>query len=136
SLRMERHNANGLAVAEFLENHPMVEKVYYPGLPSHPYYDIAKSTMRGFGGLVTFNVKDADWRKTANVVDAAKIFRIAPSLGGVESLIEQPLVMSYYQQTPENRAKFGIYDNMIRIACGVEDSEDLIDDLRQALDQA
>ena len=136
SLRMERHNANGMAIAQFLEDHPMVEKVYYPGLPSHPYHEIAKATMRGYGGLVTFNVKDADWRKTANVVDNAKIFKIAPSLGGVESLIEQPLVMSYYQQTPENRAKFGIYDNMIRIACGIEDTEDLIADLKQALDNA
>jgi len=136
SLRMQRHNENGMAIAQFLEDHPMVEKVYYPGLESHPYHEVAKRTMRGFGGLVTFNLKDADWRKTANVVDNAKIFRIAPSLGGVESLIEQPLVMSYYKQTPENRAKFGIYDNMIRIACGIEDKEDLIADLRQALENA
>lgn len=133
SLRMERHNQNGLTVAKFLEEHPKVEKVYYPGLPSHKYHDLAVKQMRGFGGLVTFTLKDADWRKTADVVDAAKIARIAPSLGGVESLIEQPLVMSYYQQTPENRAKFGIPDNMIRMACGIEDADDLIADLEQAL---
>jgi len=136
SLRMERHNANGMAIARFLEAHPRVEKVYYPGLESHTYHDIAKQTMRGFGGLVTFLVKDADWRTTANVVDNAKIFRIAPSLGGVESLIEQPLVMSYYQQSQEYRDRFGIYDNMIRIACGIEDTDDLIADLAQAIERA
>lgn len=133
-LRMQRHNHNGLMVAEFLESHPRIERVYYPGLSSHPYYQIARKTMRGFGGLVTFLVKDADWRATADVIDAVKIPRIAPSLGGVESLIEQPLVMSYYQQTPEARKQFGIYDNMIRMSCGIEDSDDLIADLSQALD--
>jgi cystathionine gamma-synthase len=133
-LRMQRHNHNGLMVAEFLENHPRIERVYYPGLSSHPYYEIARKTMRGFGGLVTFLVKDADWRATADVIDAVKIPRIAPSLGGVESLIEQPLVMSYYQQTPEARKQFGIYDNMIRMSCGIEDADDLIADLSQALD--
>jgi cystathionine gamma-synthase len=132
-LRMQRHNENGLRVAEFLENHPRVERVLYPGLPSHPYYEIARETMRGFGGLITFYVKDADWRETANVVDAVKIPRIAPSLGGVESLIEQPLVMSYYQHTPEQRREFGIPDNMIRLSCGIENTEDLIADLAQAL---
>jgi len=132
-LRMQRHNENGQRVAEFLENHPRVERVYYPGLESHPYYEIAKQTMRGYGGLVTFLVKDADWRETADIVDAVKIPRIAPSLGGVESLIEQPLVMSYYECTPEQRAQYGIYDNMIRLSCGVENPEDLIADLAQAL---
>ncbi len=102
-LRMQRHNDNGLAVAQFLAAHPKVERVYYPGLASHPYYEVARRTMRGFGGLVTFLVKDADWRATARVVDAVKLPRIGPSLGGVESLIEQPLVMSYYECTPEER---------------------------------
>nr|MBA3484787.1 PLP-dependent transferase [Pirellulales bacterium] len=133
-LRMQRHNENGMMVAEFLAAHPRVERVYYPGLPSHPYYDVARKTMRGFGGLVTFLVKDADWRATADIVDAVKIPRIAPSLGGVESLIEQPLVMSYYQQTPEARQQFGIPDNMIRMSCGIESADDLIADLSQALD--
>ena len=133
-LRMQRHNENGLLIAEFLANHPRIEHVYYPGLPSHPYYDVARRTMRGFGGLVTFLVKDADWRATADVIDAVTIPRIAPSLGGVESLIEQPLVMSYYQQTPEDRQRFGIFDNMIRLSCGIEDASDLIADLGQALD--
>ena len=134
-LRMRRHNENGLALAEFLEGHSRVERVYYPGLPSHPYHEVARRTMRGYGGLVTFLVKDADWRQTAAIVDAVKIPRIGPSLGGVESLIEQPLVMSYYECTPEERERFGIPDNMIRLACGVENSEDLIADLAQALEK-
>jgi len=133
-LRMQRHNQNGQAVAEFLASHPRVERVYYPGLPGHPYYEVARRQMRGFGGLITFQVKGADWRATAAVVDATKIFRIAPSLGGVESLIEQPLVMSYYETPPEDRQRFGIADNMIRLACGIENTEDLIEDLRQALE--
>lgn len=134
ALRMERHNTNGLAVARFLEGHPRVERVLYPGLESHPYHALATRTMRGFGGLVTFFVKDADWRQTARVIDAVKIPRIGPSLGGVESLIEQPLVMSYWNYSPAERAAFRIPDNMIRLACGIEDSADLIADLAAALD--
>ena len=133
-LRMQRHNANGQAVAEFLSEHPRVEKVFYPGLPSHPYHEVAKATMRGYGGLVTFLVKDADWRATADIVDAVKLARIGPSLGGVESLIEQPLVMSYYEAKPEERRAWGIHDNMIRMSCGIENTEDLIADLQQALE--
>ena len=133
-LRMQRHNENGQAVAEFLAEHPRISQVFYPGLPSHASHEIAKRTMQGFGGLVTFLVKDADWRQTADVIDRIKIARIGPSLGGVESLIEQPYVMSYYTQTPENRKKFGIPDNMIRMACGIENRQDLIDDLHQALE--
>ncbi len=136
ALRMERHNANGLAVAQFLESHPRVERVLYPGLESHPYHALAVRTMRGFGGLVTFFVKDADWRQTARVIDSVKIPRIGPSLGGVESLIEQPLVMSYWNYSPTERATFRIPDNMIRLACGIEDSADLIADLSAALDCA
>ena len=132
-LRMKQHNSNGMDVARFLDSHPRVERVYYPGLESHSYHQIAKETMRGYGGLVTFLVKDADWKQTAAIVDAAKLARIAPSLGGVETLIEQPLVMSYFQMTPEERAGFGIDDNMIRLACGIEDSADIIADLQQCL---
>jgi cystathionine gamma-synthase len=133
-LRMQRHNQNGQAVAEFLASHPRVEKVYFPGLATHPNHDIAKKQMRGFGGLITFSIKDADWRATADVIDRVKIPRIGPSLGGVESLIEQPLVMSYFDYPPEQRQKFGIQDNMIRLACGIENTEDLIADLKQALE--
>jgi cystathionine gamma-synthase len=134
-LRMQRHNENGLAVAEFLASHPRVEKVYYPGLPSHAYYEVAKRTMTGYGGLVTFLVKDADWRRTADVVDAVRIPRIGPSLGGVESIIEQPIVMSYHDFTIEDRRAVGIPDNMIRVSCGIENPEDLIADLKQALEK-
>ncbi len=130
---MQRHNENGLAVARFLAAHPRVEKVYYPGLESHPYHEVASRTMRGFGGLVTFLVRDADWQATAAVVDAVRIPRIAPSLGGVESLIEQPLVMSYFKFTPEERRQFNIPDNMVRLSCGIENPEDLVADLAQAL---
>jgi cystathionine gamma-synthase len=132
-LRIERHNANGLAVAEFLASHPRIETVYYPGLASHPQHEIARRTMRGCGGVVTFTVKNADWRQTADVVDAVRIPHIAPSLGGVESLIEQPLVLSYYDYSPEQRRQWNIPDNMIRLACGIENAEDLIADLNQAL---
>lgn len=133
-LRMQRHNANGLAVAKFLEDHPRVERVFYPGLESHPSHETARSQMRGYGGLVTFEVKDADWKETAAIVDAATMCRIAPSLGGVESLIEQPLVMSYWERTTEQRKVFGITDNMIRLALGIENTDDIIADLSQCLD--
>ena len=139
ALRMDRHNANGLAVARFLESHPRVARVLYPGLESHPYHEVAARTMRGCGGLVTFLLKGPDgraasWQDTAAVVDAVQIPRIGPSLGGVESLIEQPLVMSYWNYSPEERTSFGIPDNMIRLACGIEDAKDLIADLTQALE--
>ncbi|NBX30364.1 aminotransferase class I/II-fold pyridoxal phosphate-dependent enzyme [bacterium] len=133
ALRMERHNTNGLAVARFLESHPRVERVLYPGLESHPFHAVAARTMRGCGGLVTFFIKGADWRQTAAVIDAVRIPRIGPSLGGVESLIEQPLVMSYWNYSPAERATFRIADNMIRLACGIEDPADLVADLAQAL---
>ena len=135
-LRMQRHNENGQAVAQFLANHSRVERVYYPGLTTHPHHELARQVMRGFGGLITFLVKDADWRQTADVVDAVKIPRIGPSLGGVESLIEQPLIMSYYETPPADRKRYGIPDNMIRLACGIENPADLIADLAQALEKA
>ena len=131
---MQRQNENGQIIAEFLAAHPRVSHVYYPGLKHHPQHAIAKKQMRGFGGLITFEVKEADWKQTAAVIDRCRIPRIAPSLGGVESLIEQPLVMSYWDYKPEERQRFGISDNMIRLSCGIEDGEDLIADLRQALE--
>ncbi len=132
-LRMAQHNKNGLALAEFLESHPKIEKVYYPGIKSHSYYEVAQRTMRGFGSLLTFCVKgDAD--TASRLIDNMKIPRIGPSLGGVESLIEQPLYMSYFDYTPEQRQKIGIYDNMIRAAIGIEDTNDLLDDYKQALE--
>lgn len=132
-LRMQRHNENGLALAQFLEQHPRVEKVYYPGLPSHRDYEVARRTMSGFGGLVTFLVRGADWRQTAAVIDALQIPRIGPSFGGTESIVEQPMLMSYHDFSLEQRLAVGIPDNMIRISCGVENAEDLIADFQQAL---
>jgi cystathionine gamma-synthase len=135
-LRMQRHNENGQTVAEYLQSHPRVSRVLYPGLASHPYHEIASKTMRGYGGLITFEIANADWKRTSTIVDATELARIAPSLGGVETLIEQPLVMSYWGYTPAERAGFGISDNMIRLACGIENSEDIIADLEQALTNA
>ena len=123
-----------MALATFLESHPRVSKVYYPGLSSHRYHEVAKAQMKGYGGLITFEVNDADWRATADIVDRCQIPKIGPSLGGVESLIEQPMVMSYYELPAEERADYGIKDNMIRMAIGIEDTDDLIHDLTQALE--
>lgn len=127
-----RHNENGQAVAEFLQGHRRIEKVYYPGLASHRDHEVARRTMRGYGGLITFLIKDADWRQTADVVDAVRIPRIGPSLGGAESLIEQPMVMSYHDFSKEQLEAVGIRENMIRLSCGLENPEDLIADLEQA----
>lgn len=134
SLRMAQHNKNGQALAEFLVNHPKVEKVYYPGLPCHPTHEIARQQMKGFGGLLTFLVK-GNAETASKMVDSVTIPKIGPSLGGVESLIEQPLVMSYYSLTPEERARIGIDDTMVRVALGIEDTEDLIADFKQALEK-
>jgi cystathionine gamma-synthase len=130
---MQQHNANGQAVAEFLETHSRISKVFYPGLQSHQYHELAKQQMVGFGGLITFEVKGANWRETADIVDRVKIPKIAPSLGGVESLIEQPMIMSYFELSEAERKKFGIRDNMVRISVGIEDVADIISDLEQAL---
>jgi len=132
-LRMQQHNANGQAVAEYLETHPRISKVFYPGLQSHQYHELATRQMIGFGGLVTFEVRGANWRETADIVDRVMIPKIAPSLGGVESLIEQPMIMSYFELSADERKQFGIRDNMIRMSVGIEDVADIIHDLEQAL---
>jgi cystathionine gamma-synthase len=133
-LRMERHNRNGLALAEFLERHPKIARVWYPGIKSHPFFEVARRTMKGFGGLLTFSVKgDAD--TASRLINQVTIPRIGPSLGGVESLIEQPLYMSYFSYSPEDRARIGIEDAMIRVAVGIEDTDDLVRDFERALDR-
>lgn len=132
ALRVARQNENGMRVAEFLAAHPRVRRVWYPGLPSHPDHAVARRMMRGFGGVVTFEV-DADLQGTARFIDALQIPYIAPSLGGVESLVEQPALMSYYEMDPEDRAAIGIKDNLVRLSLGIEDPDDLIADLEQAL---
>ncbi len=132
ALRMERHNRNGTNVARWLEAHPKVRRVWYPGLESHPDHVIAKRLMTGFGGVVTFEL-DTDLEGAFRFTDACRLAYIAPSLGGVETLIEVPALMSYWDKTPEERGKLGISDSLIRLACGIEDEDDLIADLEQAL---
>ena len=134
ALRMEKQNASAQAIAEFLEKHPKVERVYYPGLKSHPHHDIAARQMKGFGGVVSFEIKGG-LEDGSRLVDAVNIPFIAPSLGGVESLIEQPSLMSFYELSTEERLAVGIKDNLIRYSVGVEDTKDLIDDLKQALEK-
>ncbi len=134
ALRMEHHNKAGLAVAKMLEAHPKIEKVWYPGLKSHPDYKVAKKQMRGLGSLVTFLVKGGD-RETRKFIDSLKLFLITPSLGGSESLVTQMAVMSFFDYPEEYRQSIGMVDNLVRIALGLEDVEDLISDLKQALDR-
>jgi cystathionine beta-lyase/cystathionine gamma-synthase len=132
-IRMARHNENGLRVAQWLERHPKVRRVWYPGLESHPDHDVAREQMRGFGGVVTFEL-DADLKGAMRFIDATRLPYQAPSLGGVESLIELPVTMSYWDHTPEERESFGIVDSLVRLSCGVEDTPDLIADLESALE--
>jgi len=131
-IRMRKQNENGMAVARFLEEHPRVRRVYYPGLSSHPDYKVACEQMKGFGGVVSFEI-DGDMKMTSAFIDRLQLPYIAPSLGGVETLIEQPALMSYYELTPEDRAAIGIADELVRLSLGVEDADDLIADLNQAL---
>jgi cystathionine beta-lyase/cystathionine gamma-synthase len=132
ALRMARHNETGLRVAQMLEAHPRVQRVWYPGLPSHPDHATARRLMQGFGGVVSFEL-DADLEATMRFVDRCRIPYIAPSLGGVESLIEMPVVMSYWDQPREERLRLGITDSLVRLSCGIEDTRDLLADLEQAL---
>ena len=135
ALRIARQNANAQALAEFLAAHPRVVAVHYAGLPTHPQHEIARRQMRGFGGVVSFEI-NGDLEATSRVVDGCRIPQIAPSLGGVESLIEQPALMSFYELTTEERLMVGIKDNLIRYAVGIEDTDDLIADLATALKRA
>jgi cystathionine gamma-synthase len=131
-LRMERHNANGLAMAHFLETHPKVRRVWYPGLESHPDHVTASQLMHGFGGVVTFEI-DTDLEGAIRFIDSTRIPYQAPSLGGVESLIELPVTMSYWDYEPALRQSWGITDSLVRLACGIESTPDLIADIEQAL---
>ena len=135
ALRVERQNATGQKVAEFLEAHPHVKKVYYPGLPSHQHHDIAVRQMDGFGGVVTFDVRGT-LATAKRFLDALQLCFIAPSLGGVETLITHPAIVSYYDYSRKQRYNLGITDTLIRLAVGVEDADDIIADLDQALERA
>ena len=131
-VRMKQHEANAIEVVRFLESHPSVEKVIYPGLPSHPQHALAKEQMTGFGGMISFYIKGG-LNESRRVLEKVRLFTLAESLGGVESLIEHPAIMTHARVPVENRKKLGISDNLIRISVGIEDATDLIDDLKQAL---
>jgi cystathionine gamma-lyase/cystathionine beta-lyase len=132
-LRMKAHCENGALVAQFLKNHPKVEKIYWPGFQDHPNHDIAKKQMRGFGGMISIVLKGADLQETFKVASSFKVFSLAESLGGVESLINHPATMTHGSIPKEEREKVGVTDNLLRLSVGVEDIEDLLDDLKVAL---
>ncbi|MEW6328634.1 MAG: cystathionine gamma-synthase [Candidatus Micrarchaeota archaeon] len=131
-LRMERHAQNAQRVAEFLETHPKIARVRYPGLPSHPQHALARKQMRGFSGIVSFQVKGGA-RSARRVAESTKLFLLAESLGGVESLIEHPASMSHSSIPRMQRAKSGISDSLIRLSVGIENADDLLEDLERAL---
>jgi len=131
-VRVAQQNRSAQRVAEYLERHPKIERVWYPGLPSHPDYHIARKQMRAFGGVVSFEVAGS-LEDTSLFIDRCRIPYIAPSLGGVESLIEQPALVSFYELTTAERLQVGIKDNLVRFAIGIEDTEDILADLEQAL---
>jgi cystathionine gamma-lyase len=132
-LRMERHCFNGRKVAEFLKNHPKVDRVYWPGFPDHPNHAIAKKQMRDFGGMISFTLKDNSIENTFKLASSLHVFSLAESLGGVESLINHPATMTHASIPKAEREKVGVADSLLRLSVGVEDIDDLIEDLRQAL---
>lgn len=132
-LRMERHCFNGRRIAEYLKAHPKVGKVYWPGFTDHPNHNIARKQMRDFGGMLSFTLKDDDMKKATLLMESVDLFSLAESLGGVESLINHPASMTHASIPKEERAKSGLVDSLIRLSIGVEDADDLIADLDQAL---
>jgi cystathionine beta-lyase/cystathionine gamma-synthase len=130
-LRMPRHDQNGRAVAAWLAHHLGTEHVIYPGLPSHPQHELACRQMRGFGGMITVDLETRD--RATRFLERTRVFSLAESLGGVESLISHPATMTHASVPPDRRARLGISDGLIRLSCGVEDGEDLLEDLEQAL---
>jgi len=134
AVRIEHVNASAMKVAEFLEGHSMVRRVYYPGLPSHQDYKLASRQMKGFGAVVTFEI-NGGWEETEKFLNGLELCLLAPSLGGPETLVTHPASMSYYSMPREERIKQGILDELIRVAVGLEDTQDIIDDLNQALNK-
>ncbi|PTQ98000.1 cystathionine gamma-lyase/cystathionine beta-lyase [Mucilaginibacter yixingensis] len=132
-LRMKAHCENGRKVAEFLKTHPKVEKIYWPGFTDHPNHEIAKQQMRDFGGMISIVLKGADLQETFRIAGSFKVFTLAESLGGVESLINHPATMTHASIPKEVREAAGVVDNLLRLSVGVEDVDDLLDDLKQAL---
>jgi methionine-gamma-lyase len=131
-LRMRRHNENGMKIAQYLESHPNVKEVFYPGLRSHPQHTIAKKQMRGYGGMLSFILR-RDGRYASRVIDRLKMIKLAPSLGGVETLASQPWTLSHFYVPRSERLKAGIRDELIRLSIGIENADDIIADLEQAL---
>ncbi len=134
AVRMEKHNENAQRVAEFLESHPKIKKVNYPGLKTHPQYELAKRQMTGFGGMLSFEIK-GNLKSTKAFLENVKIAALAESLGGVESLIEHPALMTHASIPKEDREKIGITDSLVRMSVGLEDIKDIIEDLKQSLDK-
>ncbi len=132
-LRMERHCLNGRKIAEYLKNHPKIGKVYWPGFEEHPNHAIAKKQMRDFGGMLSFTLKDDALPKAVKLMESVSLFSLAESLGGVESLINHPASMTHASIPKEERLKYGLVDSLMRLSIGIEDAEDLIADLEQAL---
>ena len=134
-VRMQRHQENAFKVAEFLQKHPKVKQVTYPGLPHHPQHELARRQMKGFGGMITFEVHGG-LEAARRLLKTTRVFACAESLGGVESLIEHPAIMTHASVPKENRERLGIGDGLIRLSVGIEDAQDLIEDLAQALQSA
>ena len=132
-LRMQRHCENGAVIARYLKKHSKVEKVYWPGFEDHPNHKVAKEQMRDFGGMISFLIKNGTRERTMEVCERFKIFSLAESLGGVESLANLPALMTHASVPQDERKRIGIHDNLIRLSVGIEDSEDLLEDLNQAL---
>ena len=132
-VRMQRHCENAKAVAEYLAHHPKIENVYWPGFANHPNHNIAKLQMKDFGGMVSFTTKGNNYEEAIKIVETLKIFTLAESLGGVESLAGHPASMTHASVPKEEREKLGIVDSMIRLSVGIEDEDDLLSDLKQAI---
>jgi cystathionine beta-lyase len=133
-LRMQRHCENGRAVAHFLRSHPKIENVYWPGFEDHPNHEIARNQMKDFGGMLSFKIKGNKYQDAIKVLETLKVFTLAESLGGVESLSGHPASMTHASIPKEEREKTGVSDSLIRLSVGVEDEKDLIEDLRRALE--
>jgi len=133
ALRMQQHSANGLALAQFLSAHPKVKQVYYPGLPTHPQHELAKKQMNGFGGMLAFDLGSLEAAR--RLLNAVRLHALAESLGGVETLISHPATMTHASVPADRRDAIGITEGLVRISAGIEDIDDLVEDLSQALDR-
>nr|MDQ3048896.1 PLP-dependent transferase [Bacteroidota bacterium] len=131
--RMERHCYNGRKVAEFLKTHPKIDKIYWPGFTDHPNHEIAKKQMKDFGGMISFSLKGNSQEEAFKIASSMKVFSLAESLGGVESLINHPATMTHASIPKEERDRAGVVESLLRLSVGIEDIEDLLADLKQAL---